>query len=63
MTRRMLILALINAGLVAAATSVAFSLYPQNWFTKDTPANTSTSSATALAPVPAGITALPLPPA
>lgn len=55
MTRRTLILALITAGLVAAATSVAVSLYPQNWFTKDTPA----SSATALAPVPAPTAPVP----
>lgn len=38
MTRKKLILILVAAGLVVAATSAAFSLYPPNWSTDDSPA-------------------------
>ncbi|NMM14596.1 MAG: hypothetical protein HHJ17_13830 [Rhodoferax sp.] len=38
MTRKKLILILVAAGLVVAATSAAFSLYPPNWLTDDSPA-------------------------
>lgn len=37
MTRKSLILALVAAGLVLAATSAAFSLYPQSSAARDTP--------------------------
>lgn len=53
MTRKSLILALVAAGLVLAATSAAFSLYPQSWAARDTPvALTPTNSATRT-PLPA----------
>jgi hypothetical protein len=32
MTRKALIMTLVAVGLVAAATSAAFGLYPANWF-------------------------------
>ena len=57
MKRKTLILTLITVGLVLAATSAAFSLYPSNWFTKDSPISTSTKNATVpapAAPLPAG---------
>lgn len=38
MTRKKLILILVAAGLVVAATSAAFSLYLPNWLTDDSPA-------------------------
>jgi serine protease Do len=50
MKRKTLILTLIAAGLVVAATSAAFSLNPSTWFPKETPA---ASSPAAPAPVPA----------
>lgn len=59
MTRKTLILALITAGLVVAATSAAFSIYPTQWFAKDTRVGAAPSSASAPAPaspVPAGTT-------
>lgn len=53
MTRKSLILALVAAGLVLAATSAAFSLYPQSRAARDTPvAPKSTNSATRT-PLPA----------
>ena len=57
MTRHKLILTLITAGLVVAATSAAFSLYPPRWFTKDSPV-TSQAEVT-LAPSPASPPAQP----
>ena len=36
MTRKSLILTWVAAGLVLAATSAAFSLYPQSWLARDT---------------------------
>lgn len=61
MTRKKLILILVAAGLVVAATSAAFSLYPPNWLTDDSPAGTATpplpGSATGVVPaVPASAT-------
>lgn len=53
MTRKKLILILVAAGLVVAATSAAFSLYPPNWLTDDSPAGTATGVAPA---VPASAT-------
>lgn len=50
MKRKTLILSLLTAGLVLAATSAAFSLYPSNWFTKDSPPSAPAASATAPAP-------------
>lgn len=59
MTRKTLIVALITAGLIVAATSAAFSLNPSTWFTKDTPAasNLATPPTSATVPaLPAGAT-------
>lgn len=60
MRRKTLVLTLITAGLVLAATSAAFSLYPANWFAKDKPVSVATSAETALVPVAAP--ASPVPP-
>lgn len=59
MTRKTLILALITAGLVVAATSAAFSLYPSTWFAKDTPAASSPAIPATSAATPAPVPALP----
>ena len=60
MRRKTLILTLITAGLVLAATSAAFSLYPANWFAKDKPVGMSTSAETLRVSVAAP--ASPVPP-
>lgn len=54
MKRKTLILTLVSAVLVLAATSAAFNLNPSNWFSAGTPASTSTeiAAATAAAPAP-----------
>jgi|GEM_PF-3436948 len=44
MTRKKLILMLVAAGLVVAATSAAFSLYLPNWLTDDSPADSASPS-------------------
>lgn len=59
MTRKKLILILVAAGLVVAATSAAFSLYPSNWFAKDTPAGAASTPMTVPAPVTAPTSAVP----
>lgn len=50
MKRKTLLLTLIAAGLVVAATSAAFNLYPPTWFPKDTPAASSLA-----APAPSAV--------
>lgn len=45
MKRKTLILTLVAVGLVVAATSAAYSLYPRNWFGQDTPVGAATPSA------------------
>lgn len=47
MTRKKLLLSLIAAGLVVTATSVAFTIYPPNWLTRNSPASTPVPAATA----------------
>lgn len=59
MTRKKLILMLIAAGLVLAATSAAFSLYPWNWLANDRPADAETPPVA----VPAPAAKPPVPPA
>lgn len=59
MTRKTLILALITAGLVVAATSAAFSLWPSTWFTRDTPAASSPATPATSATTPAPVPTLP----
>lgn len=49
MTRKGLVLTLITAGLMLAATSAAFDINPKQWFGKGAPA----SPAPALVPPPA----------
>ncbi|MDO8456173.1 MAG: hypothetical protein Q7T07_04590 [Burkholderiaceae bacterium] len=55
MKRKTLLLTLIAAGLVVAATSAAFSINPRNWFTK----NTLTGSAASGGVVPTPSSVLP----
>ena len=53
MTRKSLILALVAAGLVLAATSAAFSLYPPSWRARDTPLAPTPTNAATRTPLPA----------
>lgn len=54
MTRKSLVLTLITAGLVLAATSAAFDINPKQWFNKDKPASPATTLvAPPAAPAPA----------
>ena len=53
MTRKTLVLILVTAGLVVAATSAAFNLKPTQWLANDTPTNVAATSPTGPAPVPA----------
>lgn len=53
MTRKSLILTLVAAGLVLAATSAAFSLYPQSWLARDTPVAPTPTNSTTRTPLPA----------
>ncbi len=63
MRRKTLILALLTAGLVMAATSAAFSINPMHWFFPKTQSGAASTDAVALAqaptPVPAAVPALP----
>lgn len=52
MTRHKLILALITAGLVLAATSAAFNLSPSRWFSEDSAAEAQLQGKSAASPVP-----------
>lgn len=53
MKRKALILTLIGVGLVVAATSAAFSLYPPTWFAKQGQLSAQANSTVAPSPVPA----------
>ena len=53
MTRKSLILALVAAGLVLAATSAAFSLYPQSRAPIDTPVAPKSTNSAIRTPLPA----------
>ena len=53
MARKTLLMTLIAVGLVAAATSAAFGIYPANWFSRQA------APATATAALPAAVTPLP----
>ncbi|MES2878941.1 MAG: Do family serine endopeptidase [Pseudomonadota bacterium] len=55
MTRKTLILTLITAGLVVAATSAAFNLKPTAWFAKESPATVALAPSPAPAAVPAPV--------
>lgn len=59
MTRKTLILTLITAGLVVAATSAAFNLKPTAWFAKEPPAHVALAPSPAPAAVPAPVPPLP----
>lgn len=52
MKRKTLILTLITAGLVVAATSAAFSINPANWFASKPPADSAASGGVVPAPAP-----------
>ena len=53
MTRKSLILALVAAGLVLAATSAAFSLCRQSWLARDTPVTCTPTNSATRTPLPA----------
>lgn len=58
MSRKTLILTLVAAGLVLAATSAAFNLYQPQWFARETPATSPSADSITLAAAPTA----PLPP-
>ncbi|MDO8249479.1 MAG: hypothetical protein Q7T78_07140 [Rhodoferax sp.] len=61
MPRKKLILMLIAAGLVLAATSAAFSLYLWNWLANDSPVDAGTPPVAV--PAPTSAAEPPVPPA
>lgn len=59
MTRKALLMTLVAVGLVVAATSAAFGLYPAGWFgreAKPAPATVNVPVPAPVAPLPAGVT-------
>jgi serine protease Do len=61
MKRKTLILTLIAAGLIVAASSAALNLYPQRWFGKDGPIATAPATSPIVDTLPTPVTPTPVP--